>query len=165
MSTSGTFIYHYTVGIERVAELIRDSDFLEQRCVSSGEDNVKVTVEPIVDGYRVIIARDAAVELPSFVKRLFRARNRIVDDILWRREGTSWIGEYTIAPSGFPGTIRGRSVISPTLEGCKHESSFLVAVKLPVLGAKLEKFLVDLITKGFADADRRNAEQLERRAS
>src|ERR1043165_7774477 len=84
-----------------------------------------------------------------FARRLFRARSHVVDDIKWRWEGVSWIGEYTITIDGFPGAIRGRSTLTPSGSGCEHETTFEVTATVPLIAATLERLVADRVVEGF----------------
>src|SRR6476646_9178364 len=100
MSVSRTVTFHYAVQLEVVAGLLCDAVFLLLRCEDLGESAVQVTTEVLGDRYRVVISRDVEVQVPTFARRIFRARSHVVDDIKWRWEGVSWIGDYTIKIDG-----------------------------------------------------------------
>jgi hypothetical protein len=161
MSTPRTVTWEYATDPDAVAALLRDPDFLKRRCEEAGEKNVEVTVEDNAYGLRVIVARDKQVELPSFAKRLFTPKNRVVDDVCWKRQGERWVGEYTLEITGVPGDIRGRSTLFPSSSGTRHESSFEVTARVPLLGSKIESFVADRIEETFRDHAARNAARLK----
>ena len=144
-----------------VLELLSNPDFLRTRCEDAGEDNVEVTVTPIGDGLRVVIARDKQVRLPSFARRLFQAKNRVVDSVTWRQVGQQWVGEYAIEIGGLPGHIQGSSTLVPLQAGCRHESSFEVTASVPLFASKLETFVADLVEKSFREYAHQNAQRLK----
>ncbi len=161
MPTPRTVSWDYATAPDDVAALLRDPDYLRRRSEEAGEKNVQVTVEDTVDGMRVIVARDKEVELPGFAKRMFAPKNRIVDDVRWTRQGERWVGEYTLEIAGVPGEIRGKSTLIPSASGTRHESSFQVTARVPLLAGKLEAFVADRVEETFRDHAARNAARLK----
>jgi hypothetical protein len=160
MPTPRTLHHDYPAPPEAVAGLLRDPTFLRQRCEAIGELNVEVTVEPVPQGLRVIVARDKEVALPSFAKRMFSPKNRIVDDTCWHQEGERWVADYRIEFAGIPGEVRGRSTITPIPAGCRYESSFEVTARVPLVGGKLESFVADRVEETFRAHAARTTAQL-----
>lgn len=161
MPTPRTVTYDYASGPDTVAALLRDPDFLKRRCEEAGEKNVEVVIEDTGDGLRVMVSRDKQVELPSFAKRMFQPKNRIVDDVKWRRQGENWVGEYTLEFAGVPGEVKGTSKLVPSENGCRHESSFQVTARLPLFSGKLESFVADRVEETMRDHAVRNAARLK----
>jgi hypothetical protein len=161
MPTPRTVSWDYATAPDDVAALLRDPEYLRRRSEEAGEKNVQVTVEETIDGMRVIVARDKEVELPGFAKRMFAPKNRIIDDVRWTRQGERWVGEYTLEIAGVPGEIRGKSTLFPSASGTRHESSFQVTARVPLLASKLEAFVADRVEETFRDHAVRNAERLK----
>jgi hypothetical protein len=161
MPTPRTVTYDYSTEPDQVAALLHDPEYLRRRCEEAGEKNVEVVVEELGDGLRVMVARDKQVELPSFAKRVLQPKNRIVDDVKWRRQGESWVSEYTVEIGGIPGEVRGRSTLTPSAVGTRHESSFEVTARVPLLAGKLESFVADRVEETFRDHAVRNAAHLK----
>lgn len=160
MTTRRTMRVEYSVSPARIADLLRDPDFLRRRCEAAGEKNVDVAIEEHPDGLRVVVARDKEVDLPGFAKRMFSPKNRIVDDTRWRLEGERWLGQYRVEITGVPGEVRGESQLVPTASGCAYESSFAVEARIPLIGNKLEAFVADRVEETFWANARRNEERL-----
>lgn len=162
MPTPRTVTYEYpAAGPDQVAALLRDPAFLKSRSEQAGDKNVEVRVEELGDGLRVVVARDKELELPSFAKRMFQPKNRITDDVRWRREGDRWVGDYTLEIAGVPGEIRGRTTLAPSAAGCVHESQFQVTARVPLVAGKLESFVADRVAETFRDHAVRNAQRLK----
>src|SRR5689334_6916290 len=96
MPTPRSLTYDYASNPDEVFALLRDPEFLRRRCEAAGESNVDIQIDETGDGVRVFTARDKAVELPSFAKRMFQPQNRIVENTTWRRQGDRWVAEYAI---------------------------------------------------------------------
>jgi hypothetical protein len=161
MPTPRTVTWDYAAGPDNVAALLRDPDYLKRRSEEAGEKNVEVTIEETLDGMRVVVARDKEVELPGFAKRMFQPKNRIIDDVRWTRKGEQWVGEYTLQIAGVPGEIKGKSTLLPSPQGTRHESSFQVTARVPLLAGKLEAFVADRVEETFRDHAARNAARLK----
>lgn len=161
MPTPRTVTYEYPAPPDAVAALLRDPEFLKRRSEEAGDQNVEVRIEELGDGLHVVVAREKQLELPAFARRLFQPKNRIVDDVRWRRDGERWVSEYTLEITGVPGEIRGRSTLAPSPAGCRHESSFEVTARVPLIGSKLESFVADRVQETFLEHAVRNAERLK----
>lgn len=161
MPTPRTISWDYASDPDSVAALLRDPEFLKRRCEEAGEKNVEVRVEDTGDGMRVVVARDKQVELPAFAKKMFAPKNRIIDDIRWKRQGERWVGEYTLEIAGVPGEIRGRSTLVKAANGTRHESSFQVTARVPLFAGKLEAFVADRVEETFKDHAARNAARVK----
>jgi hypothetical protein len=122
---------------------------------------VDIQVAETPDGVHVVTARDKAVDLPSFAKRMFSPSNRIVEDTTWRRQDGHWVAEYAIEIKGIPGQVRGRSTLRPSANGCRYESRFEVTARIPVVGGKLEDFVAGRIEEQLLSNAERNAQQLK----
>ena len=161
MPTPRTVMYEYPVGPDAVAALLRDPEFLKTRSEQAGDSNVEVKIEDVGDGLRVVVARDKQLELPAFAKRMFQPKNRITDDVRWKRVGERWVGEYTLEIAGVPGEIKGRTTLAPSGAGCVYESSFQVTARVPLIAGKIESFVADKVEETFRDNAVRNAERLK----
>lgn len=160
MPTPRSISYEYASNPDEVFALLRDPDFLRRRAEAAGESNVDVQIAETGDGIRVVTARDKAVDLPSFAKRMFQPSNRIVEDTTWRRQGDSWVAEYEIEIKGIPGQVKGRSSLAPSAGGCLYQSDFEVTARIPMVGGKLEGFVAERIEEQLRSNAVRNAEQL-----
>lgn len=161
MPTPRTVTYEYPAAPDTVAALLRDPEFLKSRSEQAGDKNVEVRVEELGDGLRVVVARDKEVDLPSFAKRMFQPKNRITDDVRWRREGERWVADYTLEIAGVPGEVKGCSTLAPSSGGTVHELRFEVTARVPLLGGKLESFVADRVAETFRDHAVRNAQRLK----
>jgi hypothetical protein len=160
MPTPRTITYDYASNPEEVFALLRDPEFLRRRCEASGESNVDIRIDETADGVRVVTARDKAVDLPGFAKRMFSPSNRIIEDTTWRRQGDRFVAEYAIEIAGIPGEVRGKSTLMPSAEGCRYESRFEVTARIPMVGGKLEGFVAERIEEQLRNNAARNAAQL-----
>ncbi|MFT3926101.1 MAG: DUF2505 domain-containing protein [Myxococcales bacterium] len=161
MPTPRSLTYDYASNPDEVFALLRDPEFLKRRCEAAGESNVDIQISETGDGVRVITARDKAVDLPSFAKRMFQPQNRIVENTTWRRQGDRWVAEYAIEIKGIPGEVRGRSTLAPSPMGCRYETRFEVTARIPVVGGKLEGFVAERIEEQLRTNAERNDAQLK----
>ncbi len=160
MGIPRTVIYEYPSGADAVAALLQDPTFLRHRCEAAGESNIEVTVEETPKGLRVVVARDKAVALPAFAKRMFQSASRVVDDTMWTRRDGRWMADYAIEIKGIPSEVRGHSELVPSATGCRYESSFEVTARVPLVGAKIEGFVADRVEESLRANAQRNADEL-----
>lgn len=161
MPTPRTITYEYASNPDQVVALLKDPVFLRRRSELAGESNVDIRVEETSDGIHVVAARDKAVDLPAFARRMFQPSNRIVEDTTWRREGEHWVAEYAIQIAGIPGEVRGRSTLLPIEGGCRYESRFEVTARIPMVGGKLEGFVAERLEEQLRANAERNAQFLK----
>jgi hypothetical protein len=161
MPTPRTVTYEYASNPDQVVAVLKDPEFLRHRAELAGESNVNVQVVESDDGIRVVTARDKAVDLPAFAKKMFKPANRIEENTLWRRQGNQWVADYTIEIKGIPGEVKGRSSIIPKADGgSRYESRFEVTARIPLVGGKLEGFVAEKIEEQLKANAERNAERL-----
>jgi hypothetical protein len=161
MPTPRSLTYDYASNPDEVFALLRDPEFLRRRCEAAGEKNVDIKIDETGDGVRVVTARDKAMELPAFAKRMFSPQNRIVENTTWRRQGDQWVADYAIEIKGIPGEVRGRSTLAPSALGCRYETKFEVTARIPMVGGKLEGFVAEGIEVQLRSNAERNDAQLK----
>jgi hypothetical protein len=145
-----------------VAALLQDPVFLRSRSEAAGEYNIDVQVAPEQDGIRVRVAREKQVDIPAFAKVALGSASKAVESTLWRKQGDTWVAEYTIEVSGVPVKSEGRSTLAPNAEGCLYTSTFELNVRIPLVGKRIEAFVADGLVEQLTANAQRNAEALER---
>jgi hypothetical protein len=160
MPTPRSITYEYSSNPDEVFALLRDPEFLRRRAEAAGESNVDIKVNETQDGIQIVAARDKAVELPSFAKRMFNPSNRIVENTTWRRQGDRYVADYAIEIQGIPGQVKGRSSLIPSANGCRYETAFEVTARIPMVGGKLEGFVAERLEEQMRSNAERNAQQL-----
>jgi hypothetical protein len=150
----------YPVSPDEAAALLRDPSWLEERHGAIGELDIRVVVEPVGDGFRVVLTRRKEMELPAVAKKVFGGSSQLRDDIIWRRDGDGWIYDQRVTIEGSPAEIAGRATVKREGSGCRHEVRLEVSVKMPVVGGAVERFVAEKVEGGLRAGMERNLARL-----
>lgn len=129
--------------IERVWAMVTDPASHLAKAERAGHENVEIVEEQVDDrGIRIRIARDVTLELPGFARKVLSPRNHVVSTDEWRDQGDgTYGGTFTTDFRGAPIDLQGRTRIAPDgPERTTYEVEIDVAVKVPVIGKKLERW-------------------------
>lgn len=136
---------HFAAEVERMFALVTDPAFLRRRAEAIGEKEVVVEVDRNQGGQLTIqIAREVEQSLPSFMKKLFSGRQRLVDRQTWSSQGAAQISDWTVQlGEGKRIQLRGRLTLAPgAAGGCDYTESFSASASIPLVGGRVEKFVL-----------------------
>jgi hypothetical protein len=140
----GNVRHHYDRSVDDVLALLIDPDFLKRRAEGVGEKNVVVRIDR--DGGRMTIRleRDVERSLPGFMKKLFNPTNHLIDVQTWDTSGEVKTSDWTVEVVGQKRVqIRGRLSLAPAASGgCDHTEAFTAAVSIPLVGGRIEKYVL-----------------------
>jgi len=138
----------YDHDVATVFALMIDADFLRRRREAVGELDVVVDVKENAGAFEVTISRDIETDIPSFAKKVFNPKNRVVDVTTWKIEGESRVGVYH-AKVGSRIEITGNVSLRPRAGGCEYSESFTPSVRVALIGKRLETFVAREIVQGI----------------
>ncbi len=81
------------------------------------------------------------VPLPGFAKKVLGENTHAVQTETWNR--ASGKGTVDVQPKGLPGTVHCDLTIAEDGSGCTKKFDWDVNIKIPLVGGKLEKLIVD----------------------
>jgi hypothetical protein len=162
MPTVRTVTFQYRESPDEVAALLQDPVFLRSRSEAAGEYNIEVHVGPEQDGIRVRVAREKQVDVPAFAKVALGSASKAVESTLWRKQGDTWVAEYTIEVSGVPVKSQGKSTLAPNAEGCLYTSTFEINARIPLIGKRIEAYVAEGLEEQLMANVQRNVEALAR---
>jgi hypothetical protein len=138
-----TITFRYDAPVEKVLSLVLDPAFVTERSTALGETEVRVTARR--DGDRAVIVnqRNVRRELPSFAAKLFSSVNEVTQTETWDLTGAVKTGTFQIAVKGAPVKMTGSFDLRDEGAGSVYRATFDVAVKVPLIGGKLERFTLD----------------------
>lgn len=142
--------FTFSQNVETIFETLIDPDFIVARGKALGE--TKITAETYEnDEGEVIVESSRTVqrELPSFLAKIFKAEQTLHFKEIWEEIGDSWQGFYTVTVEGQPVTITAKYLLSPTDSGSEYSISFTAKAKIPLLGKKVEKFILSQTEDGL----------------
>jgi len=144
MTTEGNVRHRFDRSVDQLFELVTSPDFLKRRAEAAGEKNVVVTVDLDGGRMRIRIERDLERNLPGFMKKIFNPTSHLVDVQSWDTSGEVKFSDWTVEVKGQKRfDIRGRMSLAPAAGGgCDYSESFRVTVGIPLVGGKVEKYVV-----------------------
>lgn len=141
--------YSFKASADQVFDKLTDPDFLVQRCVALGEKNIQCDVETEGRKTRVTLSRTIQRDLPAVLAKLFGAENRMIMTEHWEAIGGSWIGHYHVEVEGQPVTLNAKFKLKPLDQGCEYSIDYSCKAKIPLVGGKVETFILGQTEEGM----------------
>ncbi len=142
MSRSFDILIESPASVEQIHTTFGREDYWLARLEAS---NAPTTLDSLVvddDGTVAIRAtqRVASQVLPTLIARVVPGELKIVHSETWRPAGDGEVrGEISVVTSGGVGSGRAQAWMAPTGNGARLRFAVEVAVKIPLVGRKLEK--------------------------
>ena len=150
----------YSQDIDTVYAYLTDPDKIKQKSEALGESNIRVQVNDAGGTKTITNTREVESDLPSFAKKLFNAKNTVVERQEWRDDGDRKTCKSHVDVQGTPAKVDSNITISPNGSGCKYDIQFEVEAKVPLIRKKLEAFLGKTIADNIRDEHSYHRKQL-----
>lgn len=139
-----TVRHHFAVDVERMFALVTDADFLRRRAEALGEKEIDIAVDREGGQLKIRITREVEQSLPSFMKKLFSGRQRLIDRQIWSSQDGAHISDWTVQlGEGKRVQLRGRLTLAPgAAGGCDYIESFSASASVPLVAGRIEKFIL-----------------------
>lgn len=144
-----TAVYSFSRDVETIFEKLTDPDFLVERCVALGEKNIQCDVESDGRLTTVILTRTIKRDLPAVLAKIFGAENQMTMKEKWEDIGKNKIGSYVVDVQGQPVTLSAKFKLKPTDKGCEYSIDYTCKAKIPLLGGKVEDFILGQTEAGM----------------
>jgi hypothetical protein len=144
-----TSSYSFARDVETVFDKLTDPDFLVERCVALGEKNIQCDVESDGRVTTVVLTRTIKRDLPAVLAKIFGAENRMVMTEKWEDIGRNKIGSYIVDVQGQPVTLSAKFKLKSTDNGCEYSIDYTCKAKIPLLGGKVEEFILSQTESGM----------------
>lgn len=147
------FVHEFThqAPLAAVVAMLRDPGYRERVCARQAVLRSQVSIDADGAGSRVRVEQvQPTTDLPSFVRNVIGEELTIVRQETWQ-DDTS--GEMTLSIPGGPGEIAGTIRLAETAGATTQRVDLTIKVSVPLMGAKLESVVADMLTQAF------NAEQ------
>jgi Protein of unknown function (DUF2505) len=148
MTSRAELRHRYPESPERIREVLTDLDYLRDKLRAVGGPGAEL-VSRQVGKCGVIIVLHQAVpsdSLPSFIRSLRPEGLTIRRTESWTSSGAS----VHAVVDGVPGTITAAMRLAPDPAGCVLSAELTAEVSLPLIGGKVEKVIIDNVTKLIA---------------
>lgn len=143
--------YDFSADVDTVYQLLTDPDFLVERSTALGEEHCECEVEEYEDETVITLERRVRRDLPAFLAKMFNPVQTLKMTETWRPDGASWEGDLEIRVDGQPVVIRGEFTLKPSKKGCVYSVSHSCKAKIPLVGGKVEKFVLSQTGDGAKD--------------
>ena len=142
-----SYTFQYDQDVDTVFELLTDPDYLVERCEALGESNIDCEITEYDDKTVIEMSRDVERELPSALAKLFSSTQTIKVVEEWEDDGDGKSGKTTMDIVGQPASILATFSLQPTDDGCEYIYDMKAKVKIPIVGKKVEKFILSQVAE------------------
>jgi hypothetical protein len=103
-------------------------------------------------GVLLAVSRELPSGVPGYLERFLPRDGRIVQTDEWEPERAdgSRHGTWGVDLAGAPGRAGGTLLLAPAADGCTYTVEGEVAVSIPLVGGKAERFVRDMLVKLLA---------------
>ncbi len=137
--------------VQTVYETLTDPDFLVDRCLALGELSAECDVEEGEGETVVNLVREIKRDLPSMLAKVFGAVQVTEMQERWTPCAGGWRGRWTMTVRGQPVTISADFELRETPGGCRYSVSHKAKAAIPLLGGKVEKYILQQTSGGATD--------------
>jgi uncharacterized protein DUF2505 len=101
-----------------------------------------LSVDPVGTVSVAITLRLFGDRLPTLITQLNRGDVKMVRNEIWSRTGSGRVrGAISVAIPGAPFSANGEALLAPSRNGSRLNYTTTVAVKVPLVGGKIESFI------------------------
>lgn len=137
---------------EGVFNLLTDPQFLVDRCLGLGEHEASCEVEEQAGVTEISLTRKLKRDLPRFLAKIMDPVQTMHMTEHWRADGDGgWNGEFTFEMEGQPVCIRAEFELFPTDTGCCYSIEHSVKADIPLIGRRIEKYVLGQAEEGCTD--------------
>ena len=140
--------YEFSSDVETVFELLTDPDFLVQRSMDLGELGADCEVTDEDTKTTVTMTREVERDLPAFLAKLFNPCQTVEMVEEWEKKGEKYLGHLDFDIVGQPVVITANFDLKPKGDGCVYSISYSPKAKIPMIGKKVEKFILSQTEDG-----------------
>lgn len=155
-----TLAFSFDQDINTVVEKLFDPDFRVDRSVALGDLSADCEIDGSEHAPTVLMNREVLRDLPSVLAKVFNPKQTLRFTENWQREGDDWVASVKVEVQGQPVVISADYRISPKGDGCEYTATHKCKAKIPLVGGKVEKFVLAQTDDGAEQELRYLAEAL-----
>ena len=142
----------YKQGIDTVFAMMTSEDYLINRAYWVKEVDPEASVDTSSGLPVITLQRWVLRDYPRFLKKLFPAKQGMGEVEHWQKDGDNWKGSYVIDVQGNPIKVTGEFTLKSTPDGgCEFSIIHGVTAKIPLLGGKIESYILKETQMGCGD--------------
>ena len=139
MSLKFTFLQD----IEEVYGLLTSPDFLVDRNVALGDIGSECEIEEASSDLLITMKRTRQLDLPAFLANVLGGNPVFHIEEQWQSLEDGYAGSSTTTVGSQSGTVHTEFTLSPTRKGCEYKISHSAKIKIPIVGRKVEKYIIN----------------------
>ncbi len=143
--------FEFDQDIQTVFETLTDPDFLVERCLALGELSAECDVEEGSGMTTVSLVREISRDMPKFLAKAFGSVQVTEMTENWRPCKEGWRGDWILKVRGQPVTVSADFDLFKTSTGCRYRVSHSARAAIPLLGSKVEKYILTQTSGGAVD--------------
>ena len=136
---------------ETVFKVLTDPGFLVERNLAIGEISAEYDKEEEGEEITLLAVRKVRRALPGVLAKVFDPVNIMDMTETWYADGDGWSGDWSLGVRGQPVTVTGHFELVPSGSGCQYSVSHKAKAKIPLLGGKIEKYILGQTSDGAID--------------
>ncbi|RNL58723.1 DUF2505 domain-containing protein [Zhongshania marina] len=137
--------------LDEVWAVLCDPDFRVERSIALGELSAECDIEEDDDTAKVHMVREVVRELPSVLAKIFSSKQTLEFEESWQRSKKGWEGTLVIDVRNQPVELTAKISLLETSDGCEYSVSHRCKAKIPLVGGKVEKFILSQTDTGALD--------------
>ena len=141
----------FNAPVDKVFGLLTDPKWLETRCLALGELSASVKTKKAASSVTVTMKRRVHRELNAIIAKVLNPDSDIELEEKWALDNERRSGTCTLPLVGKPFTVTAEFVVAPEGKGCVYRIQHHAKVKVPFIGAVVEKFVISETEQGCAD--------------
>jgi len=130
------------VGIKNVYGLLTDPDFLVDRNIALGDVDSECEAEETPSGVLIKMKRTRHLDMPAFLSSVLGGNPVFRTEEQWTTVQDHYRGNSTTTVGSHPGTVHTSFTLYPDKKGCVYQISHEAKMKIPLLGRKVEEYIV-----------------------
>ncbi|BBY41562.1 hypothetical protein MMAN_56960 [Mycobacterium mantenii] len=155
MSRSFDVLTESPATVEQIHAAFTREDYWLARIAAGAADTTLNSLEVDAEGTVTVLTTQHLGRqlLPGMVAKFVKTDVKIVQSETWRPDGDRQVrGQVSVSASGGLGSGRAETWLAPTDDGGSQlRSAFMVEVKIPLLGGKLEKSIGAGLAEGIPE--------------
>lgn len=141
--------YKFKASVNTVFERLTDADYLVERCLELGELSADCTIEEDRAETVINMTREVERKLPSFLAKIFDTCQTVELVERWKGKGKIRHGSYTLTVKGQPVTVEAEMRLMADADGgCTYTICHSARAMIPLLGVRIEKFILEQTEAG-----------------
>ncbi|MDH4040418.1 MAG: DUF2505 domain-containing protein [Gammaproteobacteria bacterium] len=142
--------FEFDCAVEEVFGLLTDPDFVVERSLALGDLESSCKVQERGEVTVVVSDRKVRRDIPSFLARIFDPVQTIRMTETWRPndDDSGWVCRQEVEIRGQPISVNADIELFATGDGCCYQLEQRARAKIPLIGARVEKFAVSQALEG-----------------